>query len=173
MRKAALWDVVITVIDKGNPSQSHFHFWSCILLFDHKSFQSHDDVKIWKHFPHYWLFVWENNGLGVFTAQIWKCRFGWFLCCQSEQAFQQTLEFMMMSWNGNIFRVTGPLWGELPVTGEFPSQRPVMWSFDVSFDLRLNKRLGKQPLGWWFETPSRSLCRHCSVRRIVTDVASR
>ena len=26
----------------------------------------------------------------------------------------------------------------------FPSQRPVTWSFDVFFDLRLNKRLNKQ-----------------------------
>ena len=30
----------------------------------------------------------------------------------------------MTSSNGNIFRVTGPLWGNTPVTGEFPSQRP-------------------------------------------------
>ena len=26
--------------------------------------------------------------------------------------------------------------------------------FDVFFDLHLNKRLSKQPWGWWFETPS-------------------
>ena len=31
-----------------------------------------------------------------------------------------------------------------PVTGEFPTQRPVTRSFDVLFDLRLNKRLSKQ-----------------------------
>ena len=31
--------------------------------------------------------------------------------------------------------------GNLPVTGEFPKLRPVTWSFDVFFDLRLNKRL--------------------------------
>ena len=31
--------------------------------------------------------------------------------------------------------------GNSPVTGEFPSQRPVTRSFDVFFDLRLNKRL--------------------------------
>ena len=29
------------------------------------------------------------------------------------------------------------------VTGEFPSQRPVTRSFDVFFDLRLNKRLSE------------------------------
>ena len=33
-------------------------------------------------------------------------------------------------------------------------------SFDVFFDLRLNKRLSKQSWGWWFETPSQSWCRH-------------
>ena len=67
----------------------------------------------------------------------------------------------MTSWNGNIFRVTGPLCGEFASPGEFPAQRPVTWSFDVFFDLRPNKRLSKQPPGWWFETPSWSLWRHC------------
>ena len=50
-----------------------------------------------------------------------------------------------------------------PVTGESPSQRPVTRNFDVFFDLRLNKRLSKQSWGWWFETPSCPLCRHCNV----------
>ena len=31
--------------------------------------------------------------------------------------------------------------GNSPVPGEFPAQRPVTRSFDVFFDLRLNKRL--------------------------------
>ena len=30
-----------------------------------------------------------------------------------------------------------------PVTGDFPAQRPVTRSFDVFFDLHLNKRLSK------------------------------
>ena len=34
--------------------------------------------------------------------------------------------------------------GNSLVTGEFPAQRPVTQSFDVFFDLRLNKRLSKQ-----------------------------
>ena len=64
--------------------------------------------------------------------------------------------------------------GKSPVTGEFPSQRPLTQSFDVfldlrlSFDvfldLRLNKRLSKQSWSWWSETPSRSLWRHSSGR---------
>ena len=49
-----------------------------------------------------------------------------------------TISSMNTSSNGNIFRVTGPL------------------------ICALNKRLSKQSRGWWFETPSRSLWRHCS-----------
>ena len=48
--------------------------------------------------------------------------------------------------------------GNSPGTGEFPAQRPVTRSFDVFFDLRLNKRLR----GWWFETLLCPLWRHCN-----------
>ena len=50
-----------------------------------------------------------------------------------------------------------------PVSGEFPAQRPVTWSFDVFFDLHLNKRMSKQSWGRWFETPSSPLWRHRNV----------
>ena len=53
--------------------------------------------------------------------------------------------------------------GKPLVTGGFPSQRPVTRSFDVLFDLRLNKRFNKQSRRRWFETPSRSLWRHSNV----------
>ena len=53
--------------------------------------------------------------------------------------------------------------GNSPITGEFPSQRPVMRSLDVFFDLNLNKRSGKPSRRWWFEKPLRSLWRHCKV----------
>ena len=52
--------------------------------------------------------------------------------------------------------------GNSTVIGEFPAQRPVTWSFDAFFDLRLNIRLSKQSLGWWFEMPSCSLWCHCN-----------
>ena len=68
------------------------------------------------------------------------------------QATSHYLNQMMTSSNGNIFH--GP--------GEFPAQRPVTRIFDVFFDLRLNKRLSKQPWGWWFERPSWSLWRQCN-----------
>ena len=90
-------------------------------------------------------------------------------CCQAtshylSQCWSWSMSpiHMMTSSNGNIFRVTGPLCGEFTGPGEFPTQRPVTRSFDVFFDLRLNKRLSKQPWGWWFETLSWSLWRQCN-----------
>ena len=72
----------------------------------------------------------------------------------------------MTSSNGNISRVTGPLCGEFTAHGEFPTQRPVTRSFDVFFELRLNKRLSKQLWGWWFETSSWSLWRQCNGKTL-------
>ena len=45
---------------------------------------------------------------------------------------------------------------------ELPSQRPVTRSFDVFFDLRMNKSLSKRSIHRWFDTPSRPLWRHCN-----------
>ena len=59
--------------------------------------------------------------------------------------------------------------GNSPVSGEFPTQRPVTRSFDVFFDLRLNKWLSKQSWGWWYETLSCPLWRQCNVRLITTS----
>ena len=50
--------------------------------------------------------------------------------------------------------------GNSPVTGEFPSHRPVTRNFDIFFDLRLNKRLRKQSRRRWFQTHSRSFWSH-------------
>ena len=54
--------------------------------------------------------------------------------------------------------------GSSPVTGEFPAERPVTWSFDIFFDMRLNKRLSKQSWGWRFETLPRPLWRYCNAK---------
>ena len=56
----------------------------------------------------------------------------------------------IMMTSSNIFRVTA-------------TQKPVTRSFYVFFDLRLNERLSKESWGWWFETLSRPLWRHCNV----------
>ena len=86
----------------------------------------------------------------------------WLCLAETIIEFHLFRRVMMTSSNGKIFRVTGLLCGEFTFTGEFPSQRTVMQSFNVFFDLRLNKRLSKQSWGWWFEMPSRSLWRHCN-----------
>ena len=46
--------------------------------------------------------------------------------------------------------------GNSPVTGEFPAQKPVTRSFDVFL-------IPAWINGWWFETPSRPLWRHCNA----------
>ena len=61
--------------------------------------------------------------------------------------------------------------GNSPASGEFPAQRPVTRSFDVFFDLCLNKQLRKQSRGWWFETLSRPLWRRCDDLS-VTEASS-
>ena len=57
--------------------------------------------------------------------------------------------------------------GNLPVSGDFPTQRPVTRSFDIFFDLRLIKRLSKHSRCWWFETLSRPLWRHCNGKLLT------
>ena len=62
----------------------------------------------------------------------------------------ETFATLLAHWAGNS-----------PVTGEFPSQRPVAQIFDVLSYLRL-KQLSIQSRHWWIETSSRSLWRYCN-----------
>ena len=70
----------------------------------------------------------------------------------------------MASSNGNIFRITGPLCEEftghrwIPQKGQW--RRALMYSLVCAW---INGWV-KQPWGWWFETPSRSLWRHCNAK---------
>ena len=59
--------------------------------------------------------------------------------------------------------------GNSTATGEVPSQRPVTRSFDIFFDLRLNKWLSKQSQVCWFETQSCALSRHCNGNKTDDD----
>ena len=67
---------------------------------------------------------------------------------------------MMTSSNENIFRVTDLLWEKATGHRWIRLTRPMMQSFDVFFDLRLNKRLSKHARRQWFQTPSGSIWRH-------------
>ena len=79
---------------------------------------------------------------------------------------------MMTSSNGNIFRVTGHLCGEFIAHRRIP--RPKASDAELlCFLWHLNKWLSKQSWGWWFETPSRPLCRHSNVTCHQTYYISR
>ena len=85
-----------------------------------------------------------------------------YICIRQDKQGHTANICMMKSSNGNIFRVTGPLCRKFIGPGDLLTQRPVTRSFDVFFDPSLNKWLSKQLWGWLFETPSRSLWRHCN-----------
>ena len=80
-----------------------------------------------------------NSLMNVKTAKI--CNF-------------RITRIMMTSANGNIFRVTGPLWGESCGPRWIPLIKANGTGFDVFFDLRLNKQFSKQSRRQWFETRS-------------------
>ena len=61
--------------------------------------------------------------------------------------------------------------GNSPVTCEFPSQSSVTRSFDVFFDLGLNKWLRKQSRRRWFEMSLCSLWRHCNANYISRSIS--
>ena len=89
-----------------------------------------------------------------------KCRMGFECSRWSPEAFftsDDVIKWKLFSALLGIFA------GNSPVPDEFPAQRPVARSFDVFFDRRLNKRMSKQWRGWWYETPSSPLWRHCNV----------
>ena len=65
-----------------------------------------------------------------------------------------------------------PCAGNSSVTGEFPAQRPVTWSFDVFFYLCPNQLLSKQGRHQWFEMPSCLLWRHCNGSESVRAACS-
>ena len=85
---------------------------------------------------------------------------------QSLSVLQRCPSWMKSSWWRHQMETFSTLLalcaGNSPVTGEFPSQRPVTRSFDVFLYFPLNKQLGKQSKPLWFETSSRSLWSRCN-----------
>ena len=89
-------------------------------------------------------------------------------CAQAQMSHFQS-KGMMASSNWNISALLAFGTGNSPVTGEFPSQRPETRSFDVFFDLRLNRQFSKQLRRKWFETLLRSLWWHCNGQFITVS----
>ena len=108
---------------------------------------------------------WRNNDVIIAPRVRWdpvySMIFSWFNTLMSGDAYT-----CMSRWRHQMETFSALLAicaGKSPVPGEFPTQRPVTRSFDVFFDRRPNKRLSKQTWGWWFETLSCSLWRHCNA----------
>ena len=81
------------------------------------------------------------------------------------QAAHDSLQYHITWWRHQMETISAFLAfcaRNSPVTGEFPTGRPVTRNFDVFIDLRLNKRLSKHPWVWWFDTPPGSLWCHCN-----------
>ena len=94
------------------------------------------------------------------ASQVWFCPWTFF----------ENTWLNLLPWWRNLMEPFSALLafcaGNSPVTGEFHTQRPVTRSFDVFFELRLNKQLSKQSWGWWFETTSCPLWHQCNAMKL-------
>ena len=134
--------------------------------------QSVTYMLITKQRPIYWHWQMLNHFISASFFQIhgWQTDNEISKCYKGNTETRAGVLLVSAWWRHQLetFPALVTLWeGNSPVIGEFPSQRPVTRSFDVFFDLRLNKRLNKHSRLWWFETPSRSLWCHCNVTTLT------
>ena len=132
-----------------------------IVIISNREFNKNVHAVLQIHIWH-WYIDFSSFGSGIWHVDIWKTLtvhpmkyacfvvflLGWYPWWRHQM---ETFSALLAICAGNS-----------PVADEFPSQRPVTRSFGVFFDLRLNKRLSKQSWGWWFETLSLTLWRHCN-----------
>ena len=101
------------------------------------------------------LAIWDRSAMQITGSRLVRL---------DEPSMSNSTSWLSMTWWRHQMEEFSALLaictGNSPVTGEIPAQRLVTRSFDVVFDIHLNKRLSKQAWGWWFETPSRPLWRH-------------
>ena len=78
---------------------------------------------------------------------------------------------VVIKWN--IFHVTGHLCGKFTGRRWNPRTKASDAELWRLIDLRLNKRLSKQPWVWWFQTPSHPFWLHCNAMRFFYHSATR
>ena len=111
------------------------------------------------------VMAWRRSSDKPLSVHWWLCL---LLACGDIKHFPY-VDSMMTSTFSTLLAICK---GNSPVTGEFPTQRPVTCSFDVFFDLRLDKQLNKQWWGWWLEIPSCPLwCHYNAKRQILQQMA--
>ena len=105
-----------------------------------------------------------STHVGKVSQTDFPCDWTWYLTCQSLKTSFNSLAPGRNAWWRHQAETFSALLaicaGNSPVAREFPTQRPVTRSFDVFFDLRLNRRLSKQSWGLWIETLACPLWRH-------------
>ena len=147
--------------------------------------QSHNEVGIWNYIYIsyvYYIYIhtilselclmWQAsshamNGDYAPQAVLSSMYISIWLAPENQSYYHHQIASINYSWWRHQMEIFSALLaicaGNSPVSGEFPTQRPVTRSFDIFFDLRLNKRLSKQSWSWWFETLSCPLWRQCNV----------
>ena len=102
------------------------------------------------------------------TWTKWPCVLGichWFGCERYHQEHDDVIKWKHFPRYWTFVR--GIHWSPVKPPPPPPPQhthtkkRPVTVRFGVLFHLHLNIQLSKQSWGWWFETPSCPLWRHC------------
>ena len=112
----------------------------------------------------------------IYWYRVYICMYVWHICIMCTHVYIVTWYHVKSQHDSTSFNIMKPRdvkhddvvqWKHFPCywpfgwrihrSRWFPAQRPVTWSFDVIFDLRLNKRLSRQSWGWWFEMLSRPL----------------
>ena len=122
-----------------------------------------------------WMFGIVKIFLSLATSDVLN---GIPSCSLSRQSYYRDSTFALEILTRSRIILTGHFhddvikWKHFPrywsfVRGIHRSQRPVTQSFDVFFDLHLNKRLSNQSKRRWFETPSHPLWPHCNAMTII------
>ena len=151
-----IWPTVITLLPNGCKRMYKAWQWHCGALY-----------KFWKRLDT-WKGCAEQTSFcktlvqEAFRADILHCTVPWLFntnddktlwhfsvrfCTGAQLCLCTTAELFDAWWRHQMETFSALLAicaGNSPVTGEFPTQSPVTRSFDVFFDLRLNKRLSKQ-----------------------------
>ena len=145
---------VTVIVDRNGPLV--FHYWQQTRVFHwvqplsqffshitHRAFRLEPEISMLSH-------------LGIPECLKYGC------AAFVLSGLSQGKHYLVTSSDGNIFHITGPWWGESTSHRLIPLIWPLTQSFDVFFDLCLNKLLSKQSRCRRFETPSCSLWCHCN-----------
>ena len=103
------------------------------------------------------------------VCMSWPIKWSWYPSCVASLVISQLLRCQRSNPHDNVIK-----WKHFPRYWPFvrgihrsPVNSPHkgQWRGALMFSLicSLNKRFSKQSWGWWFETPSRSLWRHCNA----------